>query len=127
MLSNIRFNTGTSYWVKGESMLDYSKDSIIEGDILKCNTENLLPILLEGNLSTNATVVFIFHLFTGQEILAQIIDVKIDLLEFKLRFLNPDKGNFPDQVLHFDDVKHFFKVSEVNRLISSMNNLGPAL
>lgn len=132
MLNNcsVRLETDNdvSYWFKGDkSMLDYTEYSLFKGDILKCESLDLLHLIVKGNLRIKKHDLFTLHLFTGEIIVAGITGVKIDLLELKLRFLNPDKSMYPDQVLHFDDVMSLYKVADVHRLLSSMNNLGPAL
>src|SRR5690606_11382923 len=104
-----------SYLFQGESMLFCTRDFLLDGDILKCTTEDLFHKLCEGNIRIKDKDFFVIDLFTGETIVAKIIDVNIDREELQIRFLNPDKSKYPDRLMHSDDIKVIYRLAEVHR------------
>lgn len=108
-----------AYIFKGDSMLDYSKNSILDGDKIYYDNDNLINSLIIEALKPNNTDAFVIHPFVEEPFLACIksVESEKDLIEFT--FLNPDKIEFPDKTIQVDNIKAAFRVIATSRLMRS--------
>lgn len=114
-LSSIDYGTVKYQFAGAESMLDYSKRSVLEGDYLVCRKQGHAGNLIISRLEFKEVDLFVFVLFANLTVLATIKSVNFKEGKVTIGFLNPDKSMYPDQVLHFDDIKSMLKVTEVHR------------
>lgn len=131
MLSNCKFKYDYKqeirFQMKGESMTNYTRYSLLDGDALVCSNEDMITPLIDGKLQHSNEDVFVFDLLDKKPIAAIIKENDHHNEMLTLSFLNSDAKEYPYLYLGYDNIKAVYKLTEVHRPYGSMNNLGPAL
>ena len=96
--------------VKGDSMDDGTQDSILEGDRLLCR-EIGRHLWTKNKLHINRWDFVVVHRTEGI-LVKRIIDHNVEACEITIHSLNPE---YPDRVLHLNDVAQILNVVEISR------------